>query len=60
MPDAKLILTVLAPVFLLLAAAQWWRGGRLQPSGRAWLRVGLIFAAVAAWLWWQAASGRVL
>lgn len=58
MPDAKLILTVLAPVFLLLAAVQWWRAKRLEPSGRAWLRIGLIFAAVAAWLWWQSANGR--
>ena len=52
--DAKLILTILGPLFLLLAAVQWWRAGALQPSGRAWLRVGVIFIAIAAWLWWQA------
>ena len=52
--DAKLILSILGPLFLLLAAVQWWRVGALRPSGRAWLRVGLIFVAVAAWLWWQA------
>ena len=49
--DAKLIFAVVGPLFLLLAAAQWWRGGKLRPSGRAWLRVGLIFGAVAVWLW---------
>ena len=52
--DAQLIFTVLGPLFLLLAAVQWWRAGALQPSGRAWLRVGMIFVAVAGWLWWQA------
>ncbi|CDS48415.1 hypothetical protein [Polaromonas sp. CG9_12] len=52
--DAKLIFAVVSPLFLLLAAAQWWRGGKLRPSGRAWLRVGLIFGAVAVWLWWSA------
>jgi hypothetical protein len=52
--DAKLILTVVGPLFLLLAGAQWWRGGKLRLSGRAWLRVGLIFGAVAVWLWLSA------
>lgn len=51
--DAKLIFAVLGAVFLLLAAAQWWHVGKLRPSGRAWLRVGLIFVAVAGWLWWS-------
>lgn len=48
--DAKLIFAVVGPLFLLLAVAQWWRGGRLRPSGRAWLRVGLIFGVMAVWL----------
>lgn len=52
--DAQLIFAVLGPLFLLLAAVQWWRGGALRPSGRTWLRVGVIFVAVAGWLWWQA------
>jgi hypothetical protein len=52
--DAKFVFAVLGPLFLLLAAAQWWRAGALRPSGRAWLRVGVIFCAVAGWLWWQA------
>ena len=52
--DAKLIFSVIGPLFLLLAAAQWWHGGKLRPSGHAWLRVGLIFGAVAVWLWWLA------
>ena len=52
--DAKLIFGVVGPLFLVLAAVQWRRGGKLRPSGRAWLRVGLIFSAVAVWLWWSA------
>ena len=48
--DAKLIFAVVGPLFLLLAAAQWWLGGKLRPSGRVWLRVGLIFSVVAGWL----------
>ena len=52
--DVKLIFGVIGPLFLLLAAAQWWRSGKLRPSGSAWLRVGLIFGAVAVWLWWSA------
>lgn len=51
--DAKLIFAVLGPLFLLLAAAQWWRAGKLRPSGLAWLRIGLVFSAVAGWLWWS-------
>lgn len=51
--DAALILAVLGPIFLLLAAVQRQRDGRLAPRARAWLRVGLIFCAVAAWLWWS-------
>jgi hypothetical protein len=55
--DPKLVFSVLGPLFLLLAAGQWWRGGRLRPSGRAWLRIGLIFLLVAAWLWWSRRGG---
>lgn len=55
-PDAKLILAILGPLFLLISAAQWWRWGALRPSGRAWLRVGVAFSLVAAWLWWSAQS----
>jgi hypothetical protein len=52
--DAKLIFAVIGPLFLLLAAVQWWRDGALRPKGRAWFRIGLIFSAVAVWLWWSA------
>ena len=50
--DPKLIFAVLGPLFLLLAA--WSRGhaGRWRPQGRTWLLIGVIFCAVAAWLWW--------
>lgn len=51
--DAKLILSFLGPLFLLLAAGQLWRWGKLRPSGKAWLRVGVIFVIVAAWLWYR-------
>lgn len=54
--DAKLILSIAGPVFLLLAAAQRRRDGRLGPGGRTWLRIGLIFVGVAGWLWWRAST----
>lgn len=49
--DARLIFTVLGPLFLLLAGWRCWRAGRLVPQAKAWLIVGAIFCAVAAWLW---------
>jgi hypothetical protein len=52
--DAKLILAILGPLFLMLAAWHWRREGAVQPKARTWLRVGLIFTAVSAWLWWSA------
>ena len=51
MPDAKTILAVLGPLFLALGALRTWRAGRVVPQARAWLLVGAIFSAVAAWLW---------
>jgi hypothetical protein len=50
--DAKWILALAGPLFLVLAGWQWWRWGRLGPKGKALLRVGAVFVAVAAWLWW--------
>lgn len=49
--EPKLVFAVLGPLFLLLAA--WSRGhaGRWRPQGRTWLLIGVIFCAVAAWLW---------
>ena len=50
--DARLIFAVLGPLFLLLAAWSYSRAGRLAPQAKAWLIIGIIFSAVAAWLWW--------
>ena len=50
--DPKLIFAVLGPLFLLLAGWSVWRAGRWAPQGRTWLLIGVIFCAVAAWLWW--------
>lgn len=51
--DAKTLLAVLGPLFLLLAGWRCLRaGGGVPPQARAWLLVGAIFCAVAAWLWW--------
>ena len=52
--DPKLIFAVLGPLFLLLAAWSYVHAGRWVARGRAWLLVGVIFCAVAAWLWWGA------
>jgi hypothetical protein len=49
--DTKLIFAVLGPVFLLLGIAKWMSSGRLHPQTKAWLIIGIIFSAVAAWLW---------
>jgi hypothetical protein len=49
--DTKLIFAVLGPVFLLLGIAKWMSSGRLHPQAKAWLIIGIIFSAVAAWLW---------
>jgi hypothetical protein len=53
--SAVWVFTVLGPLFLVLAA---WRGLRPGPSSQArtWLTIGLIFSAVAAWLWWNSAA----
>jgi hypothetical protein len=49
--DARLVFTALGPLFLLLAGWRCWRARSLLPQARAWLIVGAIFSAVAAWLW---------
>ena len=48
---ARYILAVVAGAFL--TAAMWRRrrdGGIAHPQTRTWLLIGLIFAAVSAWL----------
>lgn len=50
--DVRLLFTVLGPLFLAAALWRWWRAGPLLvPQARAWLIVGVMFSAVAAWLW---------
>jgi hypothetical protein len=49
--DAKLIFAVLGPLFLVLGLASLVRAGRMVPQAKTWLMVGVIFSAVAAWLW---------
>lgn len=51
--DAKLILAILGLLSLVLAAWRWVCEGKLLARGHTWLRVGLIFSVVAAWLWWS-------
>ncbi len=46
-----LILTVLAAMFLLLAAIDYRKHGSINnPTRKTWLRIGLIFAAVSIYL----------
>ena len=55
---AQLIFAILGPLFLLLGAWRCIRAGSLVPQARTWLIIGVIFSAVAGWLWWsQAAAG---
>ena len=48
---AQLVFSVLGPLFLLLGAWRCLGAGSLVPQGRTWLVVGVIFSAVAVWLW---------
>jgi hypothetical protein len=48
---AKYILAALAVVFLVAALVRVSRGGGLShPQTKTWLVIGVIFAAVSAWL----------
>ena len=51
MIDAKIVITVLGPLFLLAGAWRFSQAGRLVPQAKTWLIIGSIFIAVAAWLW---------
>jgi hypothetical protein len=52
---AKYILAALACAFLIAAALRLTRGGGIgHPQTRTWLTVGVIFAAVSAWLFYRA------
>ena len=51
---AKYILAALSVVFLILAIARSGRGGGApHPQTRTWLIIGVIFAVVSAWLFYQ-------
>jgi hypothetical protein len=51
---AKYILAALAVVFLLAALVRLSRGGGIaHPQTKTWLLIGVIFAAVSAWLFAQ-------
>jgi hypothetical protein len=50
--SAQLVFAILGPVFLVLGAWRCIGARKLVPQARAWLIIGLIFSAVAAYLWW--------
>jgi hypothetical protein len=51
---AKYILAALSVVFLVMGTFGVVRGGgRLRAQHRSWLLVGVAFAAVSAWLFFQ-------
>jgi len=55
---AKYVLAVFSIVFLIAAFVRLARDkGRIAPASKTWLLVGIIFAAVSAWLFWQARGG---
>ncbi|MBX3622953.1 MAG: hypothetical protein KF891_23530 [Rhizobacter sp.] len=54
--DAKTVLAVLGPLFLVLGLWRAMSARAVVPQARTWLMVGVIFSAVAAWLWWGAPS----
>lgn len=51
--DAKIILAVLAALFLAAAVRRLRQDGGIGPASRTWLLVGTSFALVSAWLWWR-------
>ena len=55
---AQLVFSVFGPLFLLLGAWRCFGAGSLVPQGRTWLIIGVIFSAVAVWLWWSQAAAR--
>lgn len=48
--DAKLIFTVLGPLFLVIGSLRCAIARALVPQGKAWLLIGVIFSVVAWWL----------
>ena len=48
---ARTIFAVLGPLFLLLAVWRSVGGARNPVQARTWLVIGVIFSAVAAWLY---------
>jgi hypothetical protein len=51
--SAQLVFSVLGPLFLVLGAWRCIGAAKTVPQGRTWLIIGLIFSAVAAYLWWS-------
>jgi surface polysaccharide O-acyltransferase-like enzyme len=51
MPETRLIFAILGPLFLMMAGWRTLRAGKLVPQAKTWLIIGIIFSAVAAWLW---------
>jgi hypothetical protein len=56
--DTKLIFAVLGPLFLILGLARFIKAGRMMPQTKTWLMIGVIFSAVAAWLWFGVGQVR--
>jgi len=55
--NTLLIFPILAAVFLVLAASDYLKhGAKPTPARKAWLRIGLIFAAVSIYLFFQGRS----
>jgi hypothetical protein len=51
--EAKLVFALLGPTLLVIGALRCWRAGALVAQGRIWMFVGVVFSAMAAWLWWR-------
>ena len=53
---AQLVFAELGPLFLLAGAWRCLGTDRNPVQGRTWLLVGVIFCAVAFYLWWSGAA----
>lgn len=54
MPPVKITFLIIALVFAVVSAREYFKGGRhLTMRGRIFVRMAVIFAVVSAYLFWR-------
>jgi hypothetical protein len=49
--EPQWLFAVLGPLFLALGVVRFVQARRLVPQARTWFILGVVFTAVAVWLW---------